>query len=155
MAERERTPYGVDRLVVRDPVIGVLRYNADLAWWEGDLPGDDDAALYVDGAPDPTPEWLQQLRATVTAARGLVGEAIEFAAGQLLEEHDERWRDGDDEPLTAEAFARAVSLSSLALRADGTVEIYLDDGDLFDGQAIVVTLDRDLTPATARIAADT
>ena len=153
MPERERTPYGVDRLVVRDPSLGVLRFNPELAWWEGDLPGDVDAALYVDGIADPEPNWLQQVRATVTAARGTIPDAVEFAAAQLLDEHNERWRN-DDVPLTADGFVAAVSLSSVAVRANGTVEIYLDDGDLFDGHAIIVTLDRDLTPSDAQIAAE-
>jgi hypothetical protein len=151
MPERERTPYGVERTAVRDPTLGVLRYNPDHEWWEGDLPGDVDAALYIDGPAGPGPEWLPQVRATVAAAQGLVDEAIEFAAGQLLAEHNERWNQ-EDEPLTAAGFARAVSLSSIALRQSGTVEIYLDDGDLFDGNAIVVTLDRDLVPSDAKIA---
>lgn len=134
MTERERTPYGVERTVLRDPRLGVLRYNPHLRWWEGDLA--DDAALYVDGPEDPEPGFLATTRERAIEVQARVRAAIAFAEARLAPKTTTPWP-------SPEHFADAVSLSSITLKADGTAEIYLDDGDLFLGQGIVVTLARD------------
>lgn len=153
MPERERTPFGTERTVLRDPELGVLHFHADLGWWAGDFPGGEDAALYVDGTEEVAPQWRQQVRATVRAVRGMIAEAKEFAALHLLDLHNERWNEGDT-PLGHDAFVAAITLSSVALRGNGTVSVYFDDGDLFDGQPVLVSLDRDLVPSDASLASE-
>ena len=55
MAERELTPYGVERTVLRHPALGILEYRPLPKWWQGDLAGYDDAVFFADGPEDPEP----------------------------------------------------------------------------------------------------
>lgn len=143
MTERERTPYGVERTVLRDPVLGVLRWNPNLKWWEGDLP-DDDAALFAEGPEEPEPGWTATVRERAVEAKSRLRAAVAFAEARLAPFATTPWGSPED-------FHDAVSLASIALRTDGTTQIYLDDGDLFLGRSILVILDRDGTLLDAGI----
>ena len=55
------------------------------------------------------------------------------------------------ESLDAEAFARCIELSELALQENGFTAYY-DDGDLFFGHMILVEGGQDGTPDDAYIA---
>ena len=63
------------------------------------------------------------------------------------------WLDNDDQdPITAEIFAKRITMGELAFRNDGTIEVYYDDDDIFWGHCIIAHIDADGNPADADIA---
>ena len=63
------------------------------------------------------------------------------------------WLDNDDQdPITAEIFAKRITMGELAFRNDGTIEVYYDDDDIFWGHCIIANIDADGNPVSADIA---
>ena len=63
------------------------------------------------------------------------------------------WLDNDDQdPITAEIFAKRITMGELAFRNDGTIEVYYDDDDIFWGHCIIANIDADGNPVDADIA---
>jgi len=57
------------------------------------------------------------------------------------------WLDNDDQdPITAEIFAKRITMGELAFRNDGTIEVYYDDDDIFWGHCIIANIDADGNP---------
>ena len=59
----------------------------------------------------------------------------------MLELKNKTWLDENEEPLTSEQFKNCMVLKSIAIWTDGSVEFYHNDGDLFFGHYILVTMD--------------
>ena len=63
------------------------------------------------------------------------------------------WLDNDDQdPITAEIFAKRITMGELVFRNDGTIEVYYDDDDIFWGHCIIANIDADGNPVSADIA---
>lgn len=63
------------------------------------------------------------------------------------------WLDNDDQdPITAEIFAKRITMGELAFRNDGTIEVYYDDDDIFWGHCIIANIDAEGNPVHADIA---
>lgn len=63
------------------------------------------------------------------------------------------WLDNDDQdPITADIFAKRITMGELAFRNDGTIEVYYDDDDIFWGHCIIANIDADGNPVSADIA---
>ncbi len=145
MAERERTPYGVERTVLRHPRLGKLTWNARVRWWEGEVPGHPEAVFFVDGTEAPEPGFVGAVHDRLTAALAAVPAAVARAEADLGSQARTGWT-GDQRSV-----GDVVTLSSVALRADGTPEVWLDAGLLFQGDGVVVVLDAANTPTEARL----
>ena len=60
------------------------------------------------------------------------------------------WLDNDDQdPITADVFAKRITMGELAFRNDGTIEVYYDDDDIFWGHCIIANIDADGNPVSA------
>lgn len=68
---------------------------------------------------------------------------LEYVVENLLELKNESWVDDDEESVTAEEFAKRLTLESVSLERDGSIELSFDDGDLFWGHLVVVRADGD------------
>ena len=64
--------------------------------------------------------------------------ASQFAAGKLLDTHNDGWNEG--KPISAQAFIQRMTLESVSIDPQGKVELYYNDGDLFWGHSIVVSM---------------
>ncbi len=63
------------------------------------------------------------------------------------------WLDNDDQDLiTADIFAKRITMGELAFRNDGTIEVYYDDDDIFWGHCIIANIDAAGNPVGADIA---
>lgn len=134
--------------------LGELTYDDNVHWWRTTIAfgGEDGVRLNVtlaDGA-DPTTAF----DAAAEIVDRLDCEALKaHAATELLELHNDTWRDDDDGPsIDAATFASRMTPESLTIRDDGRVEAWFDDGDLFLGHVIYVNLDAQLRPVDAGIA---
>ena len=67
--------------------------------------------------------------------------AHQFAAAKLLDTHNEGWNEG--KPISAQTFIQRMTLESVSIDPEGKVELYYNDGDLFWGHSIVVSLAKD------------
>lgn len=160
--ERETDPALVDRLhqpparttrmAVTHGRLGDLVYDANVDWWSGKLPfGGHDVDVNVT-----VPSQLERSAALDRAASAIERldcDALKlYAADQLLALHNDTWRDEDDDETDAEGFAARMIPRALTVGEDGSVTAWFDDGDLFWGHSIHVSLDAELRPTDAGIA---
>jgi hypothetical protein len=125
------------------PELGTLRYEKEYDWYKGQIKirqSDISIQLSIDEAGDVT--------SALNRAANLAGElenyaqlAKKYAAEGLLQIKNEAWLDDDDEdPLTLEQFQQRMTLESISIYANGEVSFYHNDGDLFWGHCILVTM---------------
>ncbi|WP_051038951.1 DUF2262 domain-containing protein [Chamaesiphon minutus] len=137
------------------PELGVLRYEEDYDWYKGKFKiqqSDISIQLSTDAENSVT--------SALTRATNLVGElenyaqlAKEYAAQGLLQVKNETWIDDEDEePLTPEQFQQRMTLESICIDSDGEVSFYHNDGDLFWGHCILVTMNSENRFIEAEIA---
>lgn len=147
-------------VVLNEPDIGQFILNRDFASFEGhaDWLGQEvHISLDADAGQEETAnQSLALLRRLHSQAAEFDRRWRRFAAEQLLEDAV-NWQEETDEPvvppesLDAEAFARCIELSELALQKEGFTAYY-DDGDLFFGHVILVEGGKDGEPDDAYIA---
>ena len=147
-------------VVLNEPGIGQFSLNRDFASFEGhaDWLGQE-VHILLDadaGHEESANQSLALLRRLHSQAAEFDRRWRSFAAEQLLEDAV-NWQGETDEPavppesLDAEAFARCIELSELALQENGFTAYY-DDGDLFFGHVILVEGRQDGEPDDAYIA---
>jgi hypothetical protein len=126
------------------PGLGTLRYEQEYDWYEGKL-----RIQHLEIAIQLSTDKANSVASALKRATNLVGElenyaqlAKEYAAEGLLEIKNETWIDDDDEePLTPAQFQQRMILESISIDSDGEVSFYHNDGDLFWGHCILVTMD--------------
>lgn len=60
--------------------------------------------------------------------------------------------DADTEQITQEMFIASMEISELTVSPDGSVTLYYNDGDMFWGHSIEISVDADGTVSDANIA---
>lgn len=75
-----------------------------------------------------------------TNAMSLVKKARDFATSKLLTLRNRNWREEHEAVLSAKQFAARLKIAGLHIYEDGSREVYFDDGDLFWGHSIVVSV---------------
>lgn len=137
---------------IESATLGTVTWNDNFRWWNAELalapgqmvrvsltPGKDADKNDISAGED----FVQWAKAHDTDARAY--------AAQEMTETAEDWRDEDEtsEPITAESFARRITLSEITFEADGSGMLWYDDDDIFFGHviAVSVTADRTFTDA--------
>jgi uncharacterized protein (TIGR03067 family) len=149
-----QTKQASNRATIEDPVLGLIVWDDDLNYWKAkaalDAGSSFDVTISTDEATDP----FSNEAAIAMAARDLVDwlrdndiAARRFAASHLLQLHNDTWNQG--RPITADEFTERMQLQSANLDSGG-VELFYDDGDLFWGHSISISLgsERDFIDAT-------
>jgi hypothetical protein len=137
------------------PELGTLRYKEEYDWYEGKL-----KVQQLDISIQLSTDEDSSVASAFKRATNLAGElenhallAKEFAAQRLLQIKNETWiEDEDEEPLTTEQFQQRMILESISIDLDGDVSFYHNDGDLFWGHCILVTMDSENNFIIAEIA---
>jgi len=109
-----------------------------------------------DGPPDPNPIVLRYLYRldgdTLTLCSDEFGEfplsicddySIMTLVRELLNLKNSTWPDDDGRPITAEEFKARMRLDSITIESDASTTFWHDDGDLFYGHSIQVSIDAD------------
>jgi hypothetical protein len=113
---------------IEDPVFGTLSWDDSLNWWyaEVDLTPKHTAEVFIDWDEDESLEVvLARCRAVFERVRKNEFRYRLDTAAALLELDNETWRQDEDEVQTRDSFARKLSLASLYLRQDGSVELWV------------------------------
>jgi hypothetical protein len=138
---------------IEHPELGKLRYEKEYDWYEGKLKVQK-SDISIQLSTDEEGEVVSSLK----RATDFVGElgnhvelAKEYAAQKLLELKNETWIE-DEEPLTSQQFQQRMILESISIAPDGEVSFYHNDGDLFWGHCILVTMDSENNFIGAEIA---
>ncbi|HWB73859.1 MAG TPA: DUF2262 domain-containing protein [Nannocystaceae bacterium] len=131
--------------------LGRLLRDENLGWWTARIAFDgvDELEASIDAPLDVTDAALDH--AADLLARISCDSVKRFAAAQLLELHNESWRDEDSPALRPSEFVARMRACGITLNEDD-VEVWFEDRDLFWGHSIVVRLDRSLSPTDADIA---
>jgi len=142
---------------LKNPVIvyterfGDLALDRSVSWFEGEVKWNGEQVRINFN----TDEDLD-LSASLEVAEKLLDEqeiwkqnVDEYAAKELLPLKNEHWRNESESAITVEQFKSRLSLVSISLNPDGSIEFWHDDGDLFWGHSIHVSgsLDEGLTHA--------
>ncbi len=138
-----RKPSGTPPLT--DDDLGTLPWDDDLNWYCGKVELDDlktELCLNPDkdGKIDNT---LKRAKAIVSRIDHFRQLAEEFAVDQLLELKNDVWLEDGEPIVTAGEFKSRIALESISFIADGQVEFWFHDGQLFFGHSITVVLGAD------------
>lgn len=127
---------------------GVLRFDANLGWWECSVDFMEHATrIHIDG-PRKVSTALLDRAAHIFAS--LSGEDItHFAATRLLARGNDQW-DGLT-IVNPRLFQAWMTPESIGIHGDGSVSVFFDGGDLFAGHVIIVALDEALTLQDAQV----
>jgi hypothetical protein len=124
--------------------LGTLRYENEYDWYEGQIglqESDIAIQLLMDEAGKVAPA-IERASNLVRDLEKYAKLAKEYAAQSLLEIKNEAWVDDEnEEPLTPVQFEQRMTLESLSIDPNGEVSFYHNDGDLFWGHCILVTMD--------------
>lgn len=88
-----------------------------------------------------SPETSRLIQAVVATAATWDGRLKRHAAKHLLKLKNKAWREDGGKPITSKVFAKRLKLQNWLTRADRSMEFSFDDGDLFFGHEIVVSVD--------------
>ena len=103
--------------------------------------------LFIDrGSDDDDTErdrkLIESRRALVRTVEAAVPAYLEAAADELLDLYNDTWRDSAP-AIDRKAFMQRLSLDTLNIDEEGSWTVYLDDGGLFLGHAIQVSVEAD------------
>jgi hypothetical protein len=133
----------VPRPDLTDDVLGPLRHDESLDWYEGEWKWEAGVvgfSLAVGKYKDVTPA-RDRARAVLRALASHSRAAKDYAVSKLLDLKNENWLEEDEKPVTAEDFKGCMTLESVRFEADGDVTFYFHDGDLFWGHWIEIGMD--------------
>ena len=126
---------------IEDKTFGTLIWDDSLEWWEGkrEIAPGHFVSIAVSPGDKPSETVLEQARQSLKHLQSEDLAFRRFAADTLLALHNEEWNDGP--PTDGETFAGRMTLTEFAAYEDGRAEISYDDGDLFWGHTIFVSVD--------------
>ncbi len=126
-----------------DPVLGLLRYDASLDWYEGQILRNGVAVrifLSMEEADSLDPV-LARARQILSRFEEYAAQARDYAAAELLETKNQSWLSRGERELDADDFKSRMSLRNIQFYADGRVVFHHNDGDLFWGHSIEIHMD--------------
>jgi len=127
-----------------NPVLGVLTWDDNFAQWNAaiDFAPEDTVSISItpndagdDAAIASGADFITWLRENEPNARA-------YAAGKMFELAED-WHEEDEEPeaITAASFAGRITLSEITFDSSGEASLWYNDGDVFAGHVIVVSVD--------------
>ncbi|MBD2456065.1 DUF2262 domain-containing protein [Nostoc sp. FACHB-87] len=135
----------MDLPIIKHEILGQLVYNAELDWYESQIVVDETLiSLSLSMENNHEVELiLARASGVVRNLKHYAKDAEEYAVIKLLELKNETWLDEDETFLTSEEFKDQIILEGLVFSPDGEVEFYYNDGNIFFGHCIILTMDKD------------
>ena len=141
-------PNGPTETVIHDAVLGELRWDSGVGWWEGKFAcpenGEFELIIPPSETESRTPE--PQLVVHFASMKSLIAKSKGDAIDGFLPTFNEDWN--DESPLTAHEFAQFLKAERIQLHDDGAIEISYaeaDECEILGGHALVITVNRDGT----------
>jgi len=128
---------------INDEEFGSLTWREDLDNWSGivELADRIRVKLYIESSEGKDISITTETRQAFKTVAESAEKMRQKACDELLSIYNRSWNEG--EPIDAETFMNLLSLESIRLYPDGSTEIYFDDGGLFWGHTVIVSLSKD------------
>jgi uncharacterized protein (TIGR03067 family) len=125
---------------IDDPVIGRLIWDDNFDSWDTriQLGSGDQIDCHIEPGNRSDETVVEAGREAIDWLRLNEANARRYAAQELLDTHNDSWNDGD--AISSETFAGRMSLESIAVDSSGGIELYYNDGELFCGHCIIVSV---------------
>jgi hypothetical protein len=141
--------------VHRHPLLGAVTYVPSTASWCASSPvplGGTDRVEVVLSVLDESDLPAGRLDEVAATAARLDPRALRhIVADDLLDLHNDTWCQDDDEILDRDGFLARIRPTLVDID-DDRLTVYFDDGGLFGGHSIVLTLDLDLEVLDVKLA---
>lgn len=141
-------------VIYEDRLFGTCSLDKRLDWFEATAEWNERKVSVYLQAPtlDALPAVLDQAHALWQEAAKWQARVLDRAIADLLDLKNGAWLQGDEEPVTADEFARRISLQSITIAESGAFDFCFADGELFWGHAILVYGTLAAGPTAANIA---
>ncbi len=147
----EDPPTPVPRRIREHSDLGRLAWDANSSCWNAswNLEGPSTArvSFELQGGEHATDEAFAAAASTLAALAVALPDIKRHAASELLDLKNTTWLAEGEERIDRKRFVAALRLDRVTAYEEGEVELLFDDGDLFWGHTIVVSLDSRLRPA--------
>lgn len=125
---------------IGDYLFGNLIWDNELDWWTGNA--EINSGQLVDIAIEMADDNYNQISESVRTNFIQIREQETYfrlaSASVLLDVYNNIWKEG--ECIDGEAFIKRIHLESIVFHCDGRISLYYNDGDLFGGHSILVSL---------------
>jgi hypothetical protein len=128
----------------KDNLLAGIRWDARSNWWRGsvDLTSFHAIEVCISVAESDYEQVIERVGELCLVIRKNELSYRESAAEALLSLHNDTWNEG--EPISRAEFISRMKMESMVVSSDGesglVTELYYDDGDLFWGHVIAVSL---------------
>jgi hypothetical protein len=124
----------------KSAIFGRMILDRRVNWFEGKaIWHDSEVRIALDMDDAESFESVEGIAAGVWQIHGRwQRELEEVAVRELLSVKNESWLEDGEGPISRDEFLARMKLESVTVRADGTVEFWHEDGDLFWGHMIKV-----------------
>lgn len=156
----DRSPYTIKTLVrdsgpipemsqpsgtppIQHPVLGELAWNDNLRWYEGTIQFNH-RSVRVSVNPDEdgeTENAILRANAIVENAKHYALLIKGYAVDGLLDLKNDSWIGENQSPVSSAQFVDCMVLESITVYSDGRAEFWHQDGGLFLGHSIQVSID--------------
>ncbi|MBD2208907.1 DUF2262 domain-containing protein [Calothrix sp. FACHB-156] len=126
---------------IQNDILGELVWNSKLKWWSSQVeitPGNI-VNVSVDNDDKDITAAIEIACHSFTRIQEQEINLRRFAANQLLELYNEYWNNGD--VIDCLSFMELIKLAAVVINTDGSTDIFYDDGELFGGHTIIVSID--------------
>ncbi|OUL27696.1 hypothetical protein BV372_25650 [Nostoc sp. T09] len=142
----------MSKKTIKNEVLGELVWDSDLDCWSSKVeitPGNI-VNLSVDIEDVETSAVIERASHSFTRIQKQEVNLRRCAANQLLDLYNHTWNDGDE--IDCPTFMKLIKLEEVHFNSNGSANLYYDDGDLFWGHTIILSIDCDGAFKDANIA---
>jgi len=125
----------------QDTAFSKLTWEDNLEWWTGQIevaPGHD-IQVALSTTEGELETLLTQARPLLAHIRREETDLRRVTAKTLLELYNTAWNEGA--AIDGARLAACITLQAVTFYPDGSAELFYDDGDLFAGHTLLVSLD--------------
>ncbi|MDZ7957127.1 MAG: DUF2262 domain-containing protein [Aulosira sp. DedQUE10] len=133
----------MSKQTIKNDILGELIWDSKLDWWSSQVeiyPGNI-VNLSFDADDAETPTVIELVCHSFTRLQEQEANLRRCAANQLLDLYNDSWNNGDE--IDCQTFMKLIKLAEVHINSDGNANLYYDDGELFGGHVIIVSIDCD------------
>ena len=122
---------------IQDGSLGKITYNDQLRWYEAEV---DNYRLYLSCEDqNQANQCLTHTQSYLQERSELNQKAAVFSCESLISIKNDTWLEDDEKALSKDQFISRLTLESVTIYPDASMEFAFEDGDLFWGHVILVS----------------